>query len=904
MLGCGTAPGTPVAVGPAAAGADVRQGALRALDELVAAAGPVAAGADVDLGGGFRSARIDGGTGDRRDAVLAALAVPAVADRLGPPAALLVALFGADATKPLGAATLAAVAGGRWAVLRLAVAASDLLGPEQLVELLSLAAPDGVDPFPQGLPSVVGRHLGRVLRPMSRRRRLTMLTGLWAEVCTVRLEQRRAERLRVSQAPYDVRRKLAQRRDAYETMLIERALGRQATLARAALWYPPRSFWEGRFRRALHDALGATVLARVAITAVGHGEAEALRRHHAELVAAVALLSGREIADAVRPVEGLTGHPARPGGYLRDLAAWAGPELSARRARGTRERLRTALHYAREAFSWATRMLTEDVDLGHPDALAALDALRAEPMTAWRAQVGYFSPQRLGAWRQQQFDERAMLAERLRAEPERAPGQVEVVGDLFWLGELADVEAQLMGRPEAGIEHWHHMVLARTRPEPVEAVSVAHVAARTAQLVEVGAIVPAKPRTWAELAAALTAGAAAAEARVETFAVPDPMRRADGLPLPGTDARVEVALRSGTLAGWAGYMGNCIATEYYVDRAVAGELVLVAVRGPDGQIQVNASLQPAGTGWRVEEIQARFNADPDPAMVRAVREWARAVAVQDEEPAEDAEPQPVRWSRRKPPQPPQLGGELADLAPVRPEPALTALIGAPATPESLVALRRLAPATVARLVRDALADPAALRRLWVATDHRPLAAAIAQAPASVRDKLAPLYRDEPLPGALRRLARSPRIAPARTADLVALRVRAALGTLLRADDPVLAMAMTRRPYAPLLRAAALAVTSWGALAGAPPTAGSSAGASPAAAPVAAVAARRRVTLPGYPESSLRDEGWQGSWPDAVDLGGVPAGFWEHIARHGLILPASWLGAGWPALWARANEGRR
>ncbi len=59
-------------------------------------------------------------------------------------------------------------------------------------------------------------------------------------------------------------------------------------------------------------------------------------------------------------------------------------------------------------------------------------------------------------------------------------------------------------------------------------------------------------------------------------------------------------------------------------------------------------------------------------------------------------------------------------------------------------------------------------------------------------------------------------------------------------------------------------------------------------------------MPGYPESSLRDESWQGAWPGAVELGGVPDDFWARIAAHGLLLPASWLGAGWPALWARSR----
>ena len=111
-------PGTPVAVGPRGAEVETVEWALTELAHVVEAGGPVAAGADVDLGDGFRSARTDGGAGDRRDAVLAALTVPGLGDRLGEPAALLVALFGPEATKPLGAAALAAIDQGRWAALR------------------------------------------------------------------------------------------------------------------------------------------------------------------------------------------------------------------------------------------------------------------------------------------------------------------------------------------------------------------------------------------------------------------------------------------------------------------------------------------------------------------------------------------------------------------------------------------------------------------------------------------------------------------------------------------------------------------------------------------------------------------------------------------------------------------
>jgi hypothetical protein len=59
-------------------------------------------------------------------------------------------------------------------------------------------------------------------------------------------------------------------------------------------------------------------------------------------------------------------------------------------------------------------------------------------------------------------------------------------------------------------------------------------------------------------------------------------------------------------------------------------------------------------------------------------------------------------------------------------------------------------------------------------------------------------------------------------------------------------------------------------------------------------------VPGFPASSLRDELWQAAWPDAVEMGGVPDGFWDRIAAHGLLMPSSWLtGGGWATLWSRA-----
>jgi hypothetical protein len=883
------APGTPVAVGPAGAG-PVAQ-ALARLRTLVAAGGALAADADVDLGDGFRSARVDGGAGDRRDAVLAALAVPGFADRLGPPPALLVALFGPGATRPLGAATLDAITAGRWPVLRYAVAASDLLGPEQLVRLLALRAPAGIDPFPAGLPSIAGAHLGRVLHPLSAARRLRLLTDLWEQVCAAGLAAQRRDRLRDSQRRqqgYDDLRARAERYEHDEVLAwLRRSFGAEPTLVEAALWEPPPAVWSGRTARLLSDALAATVLARLAAAAVDLGYPEALHRHSGEIAAAVATLTKREATDAARAVPGLSGHPSRPVCYLRDLQRIPpGLPLSPKRTRYVRDRLALARDYGMLALENVRDYLFDGRRREVEHAQAARRAWAATALTDWRAQVGYFSPERLAGWEHPDGP--------LRAETETA-------GDLFWYAELADALARLRGNPSAEITVDEYGPYADPAADPPDDPltprpdSIALAAAGTAQLAELGGSVTPRARTWTELVGGLLAGVAAAEAQPGRFAVPAPAEAADGTLLPGTDVRIEVARTGRQLAGWAGYMGNCIAGPLYADGAAVGRQVLVALRAPDQRIIANVEVRRTGKGWRLGEMQARFNEDPDAELVRRTRDWIASLPPllpdepDPEPPVEPALP-PARRAGRPTPAArltAEVGERLAELAEaaLRPTPLLAALIDAEPGPETLVALRRSSPATLLRGCRRLLAD-VPVADLWEATAHRPLSGAVAAMPPAVRDKLAPLGTDVPIPRTLRRLARLPRVAPARNAELVAIRLRTALGQLIREDAPELAQAMVRRPHRPLLRAGALAVTSWGGLG----TAGA----------VTAVTGRRRVRVPGYPQSSLKDEGWQAAWPEAVELGAVPAEFWERIAAHGLLVPASWLGAGgWPALWGRA-----
>ncbi|MGP4103026.1 hypothetical protein [Nonomuraea sp. KM90] len=77
-----------------------------------------------------------------------------------------------------------------------------------------------------------------------------------------------------------------------------------------------------------------------------------------------------------------------------------------------------------------------------------------------------------------------------------------------------------------------------------------------------------------------------------------------------------------------------------------------------------------------------------------------------------------------------------------------------------------------------------------------------------RDQLGLLAADEPLPGSLRGLARHGAIAPARSMELVARRIRAALGRLARASDPMLTHQVARHADTAVLCSLVVAITSW------------------------------------------------------------------------------------------------
>ncbi|WP_329114038.1 hypothetical protein [Streptomyces sp. NBC_01465] len=916
--------GAAVALGPAEANDAQARDAVAELERIVAAGGPVAAGAGIDLGGEFTSARLAGAGGDQRDAVLAALKVLGAegAGRLGDQARVLVALFGPSATKRVGAAAGRAVAEGRWAALHLACAASDVLGPEQLELILALEAPAGIDVMSGGLPSALAAHLRQVCEPVPPARRPALLVDLWAQVLGLHAQLARRRRLLATQGRQDRLDELRARRSALEDDEVVSQLryalnGREPSLADAARWTAPDHHWWFLLNRMVQDARAATALLRTAVAVSDHGLSEGLRLSHAVLAAVDADFNDVQAAQSARRIPGLTGLPARPGSHVRDIHRRfhkVGPDDAK-----LHDYVMPRLARAREYALLVTEEVTNLLDEMHPVVPAeALRGWAAAQLQTWRREVGYTSVRPPSAWDANPPWVRGTLgltdtlAERLRTLPDRPPAEVEVVGDLLWYAEMADALSQLYGH-EAAQDGLRGLPWLAYDPAPAPAdpltprlESITLAVAGAAQLVALGAHPAKGVRTWPELTGSLRAGIDIATALSGEFDVPVPVADLDRTVVPGTRARFQVARTAHTLAEWSAYMGNCIAGADYVERAVKGHCVLAALYDDHGRILANAELRPTRAtdrGWRVNELAARFNDQPDAALARSFRSWVATIpgaeAPPSDEPSAD-ETVPGRRARQRvsphlfetvgPALVEQLEG--ARHHQVTDDALSTFAVLANTAPHAApTRLRRLPPLSLATACQQALAQGKLdLPHLWTATSVRPLATAVDALDPALRrrfEQLTLLTSDAPLPKSLRRLVKLPTVATAYATDLMSLRVRAALGRLMHDGDAVLARAMAGHTTVPLLCAAAVTVNCR------TPT-----------TELTQVTPPRTVTVPGFPSTDLADaEGpWQQALPAARELGADTTVWWDHIAEHGLRIPTAWLGAGgWPALWSRAHR---
>ncbi len=581
-----------------------------------------------------------------------------------------------------------------------------------------------------------------------------------------------------------------------------------------------------------------------------------------------------------------------------------------------RPRLGCARDFALVIIGSVGVLLLESVDV--PGEV--LESWAASDLRSWRRDLGYSSVRPpadwsgVAPWMAPEFlGHREPLSQRLAAVPASDASDVEVVGDLLWYADLVDALAALYGHSAARgplgtsfpwLDH-------NPPPPPVEPLSprldsITRAVSGAAQLVALGAVPPKRASAWRDFTDGLLASTSISEAITGEFLIPAPLAARDGTDDPGTGLRLQVARNARTLAEWADYMGNCIAGYGYADNARAGRSVLTGLYDKNGVLIVNAELvprRPVVRGWRIGEIAARFNQDPDETLERRFSAWVEAIpgaATDGTTPAWPDQIPPARTKRRRsvPRLVEDVGPALGALAQRAWEEEVDgtvlgafAALAETAPDAALARLRRLGPGPLAGACRRALdAGTVNLDDLWAATGVRPLQTAVGALDPALRDRfdqLSLLFSEPPLAKSLRRLIKLPATADAYAQDRAARGLRRAIGHLAIRDDPVIARALAGRITEPLLCALTVTII--------------------CCAPgieLMTVAPPRKVAVPGYPATALDDENgpWQCALPHARELGADTSAFWDEVAEHGLRVPASWLAGGnWPALWARAHR---
>jgi hypothetical protein len=623
-----------------------------------------------------------------------------------------------------------------------------VLGPEQLERILALR-PSAAADLVQGPASALARQLRRVLEPFPGPRRLELLLDLWARVEEHHAGLARRQRLIASQSRRDRVEDLRKRRQHYDDELILEMLradtpDHEPSRGEAARWTAPSYYWDGRLRALVQDALAATALLRTAVAVTDHGLADGLACSAGVLHAAAAMLHAWYPA-ASSNVPGLTGLPARPGIYVRDILRWHSGDKprDQRFAAYVTPRLGCARDYALVVIDSVGDQLHESLGVRNE----VLRAWASSDLRKWRGNAGYTSVRPpadwagIPSWMAQLLPETESLAQRLAAMPSgQDSADVEVVGDMLWYAELVDALAALYGHraargPLGAVFPWlEHDPPPAAEPLSPRLDSITLAVCGAAQLVELGGTPPRRARAWADLTDGLLASTSIAEAITGEFLVPPPLAALDESIVDGTGLRLRVARNVRTLAEWSDYMGNCIAGLCYADKARAGQSVLTGLYDKNGILIANAELvrrRPAVRGWRVEEIAARFDDAPDEALERRFREWVEvipATAVTESAPAQPEATAPGRAVRRRsvPRLVEDVGPALGALARQAWEEATTEVTGvfaalAGTAPDAALArLRRLRPGPLADACSGALdAGTVTLHALWAASGVGP-----------------------------------------------------------------------------------------------------------------------------------------------------------------------------------------
>ena len=831
----------------------------------------------VRRGGGIRDAGLPRSpprrpTESARGTVLAAVEVLGSKGlhRIGEPAAVLVALFGVRATKRVGAAALDGLALDQLSPLRLAVAASDLLGPEQLESILALRAPPGTEPVPKGDPVLLGQQLASILGPYTAKRRVELLRSLWDDVVGWQLSAiARGRARRRPMAPTAIerwQRKVRRLDSAWWQAQAAAAYGDEPDALALAIWVPSRDVWQGALERALHECGAATTLLRTALAAEERPVQAAVLAH----LEALDHLARRDDLGATCERAALL---AATVALASDTAPSGGDRLG---GRDVDPLLATQL---RDAWALAHATLAAALGLGlalqrSPGAgggTAADQPGRGRMAGGGRVRAGpaaggvAFPPAGADHGR---VPCRPLLS---TGEPSRAASMI--LDDGLWIADLADALAAWYGHVRAEVDYGVHGIdvdPADDEDDPrsprIESVPLA--IAGAAQLLAVGTVPPARPKTWEALVAALVA-AAENLGLDEPFPVAAEVAATDRTVLPDTDLVVDVARTPRQLAEWGNYMGNCIAG--YADDANR-RFALVALRGATGTLAVNIALQRGTRRWFVSEAFARFNEDLPAEFHAQLDAWAEQIPVASPAAGGRGAARPRRTApggRRPPPATacsgPRPGwatrsatsGRRPTRSPPwpRPWPRSPGSWGGPATAPTATGWTRSSPLPApgdrgpSSPPSAAPSDPGAP---WPSCGRRrppaPLAAAIERA-GDVDIDLRRLTGTT-VPSALRLGLRDSRVRAGRTVDLAGRRLRMALAELLVAADPRLDRAVIERTHVGFVTAAVLVLTARDGQ---------------VVQPVEWVPVAGDGSLPGRPRSSVRDE--RGPWAEAQ---GTPA----------------------------------
>ena len=922
-------PAEPVVVGPPdARKADVDR-ARREARRLLKEGGPLAVAAGIDCGAGFRTAVLEGGEESRRDAVLAAVELLGVdqLDRVGERGAVLVALFGPRATRRVGKAAMDVLARGQCSSLRLAVAASDLLNPEQLEDVLALAAPAGTEPVPREHNMLaLADQLQALLGPSAPRRRLALIRSLWDDVVrwqTSATVRARARRRRVSQARLAAcQRDVRHSDDEWWRLQAQRIVGLRPTAAQMLAWTPdPATCWAA-VARGFQEAVAATTILRIALAAEDQ-PVETAVLDRLDQLAYAATCHSQGVPDRAATLHRFRGRGCPASDRAGQLACAAllasDPGLLARfvEVDGARldrrnvnaflgERLRDACELAHAVYDSSFALL---------DILqrASVDVPGTPALAEWRGLAGYGPARDPRTWNYRWLGayDRTGLMERLaRAGDAADPAKAELLDDGLWFIDLADALAAWYGHERANTDYVNIDIIDVDPPAPpadprsplLESIPLA--VAGAAQLVAIGATPPPRRSAWGEFADGLVQQGETLGLSDE-FEVAEEVAAWDGRPLPATDLVLEVARTPQRLAEWGNWMGNCIAE--YADTAKE-RFALLAAKEPAGKLVANISIMRGGRRWRIDQALARFNEQLPEDVRAAIGGWVESLPVPSATtPAGVGRaPGAGRGGRRgrRPSARERLGrataalggavGELEGAAPphvllpIAVELGWSGDDGDWLSPFVAIARPRRAGPLAAATAR-ALADGASLAEVWHATGWRPLASAIAGLDGTDVDlgRLAATT----VPDSLRPALRDPRVWSARVLDLAALRVRVALGELLAAGDARLDEAVVRAPHTGFVTAGVLVVTAghhdqraldW-------------------------ISVDREGVVPGRPRSTLSDPAgpWAAGRAAAAEMGAAPARVDEVLADapgRFLVAPQAWVAArGWSGLWARAHR---